>query len=100
MDDHWKTEVSAHIGTNVFFLETLGPIMGSIARTNEGGLFILSPRAVGPQGLGRLPGLPDKVFLLTKPLYIWPVKAPDVLAAYTKSTTGLILVNKISPVPK
>ena len=100
MEGNWKTEVTTHVGVNIFFLETLGPIMGSIGRTNEGTLYIAEPRAMGPQGLGQLPGQPDKLFLLTKPQYIWPAKASDILATYTKSTTGLILANKISLVPK
>ena len=100
MEDYWKTEVFAHQGTNVFFLENLGPIVGSIDRTNEGTLFITSPRAINQQGLGHLPDSPDKVFLLTKPLYIWPAKDPNLLGAYAKSTTGLVMVTKPTLVTK
>jgi hypothetical protein len=94
MEDNWKSEVFAQTGTNVFFLEGIGSVVGSIDRTNEGTLFISAPRAVNPQALGTLPGSPDKLFLYTKPLYIWPVKDPNLLGAYTKSTTGLILPEK------
>lgn len=94
MEDNWKSEVFSQQGANIFFLEGLGPIMGTIDRTTEGQLFISAPRAITTQMLGTLPGTPDKVFLLTKPLYIWPVVDPNLLGAYTKSTTGLILPEK------
>jgi len=100
MEDNWKTEVFSQQGTNIFFLEGLGSIVGTIDRTNEGQMFISAPRAINQQGLGHLPGSPDKLFLLVKPIYIWPAKDPNLLGAYAKSTTGLVMVTKPTLVTK
>jgi hypothetical protein len=98
MDD-WKTKVVEYIGINFFFLSNLGTIVGAI-NSDANGPFIQNPRMVvqtpeGKQGLAALPGHPDKLHLLEKPLYIWPLKYKPTLDNYIKQTTGLVLVDNV-----
>ncbi|MFA5394391.1 MAG: hypothetical protein WC346_00045 [Methanogenium sp.] len=92
----------------IVMVEGIGLIMGKFSKNNYGVPCLKRPRAVqvrtsnDPKAekkaevrLGEMMGTPDELFLINKPIILYPVKDRNLLDLYARSTTGLTITSNM-----